>query len=169
MKALFILYCIQHRKDFCTSRHKQSSNLLVQFSRVLSTQSCSKTYGLYEARKTMGRESGESLGQSDLLLWGHAFSSALLLITGYRFFCARHEKILPPVFMCAGCVSLECLAVPAHSALKVLVFLSWVAQNNGMMLGISSLLLYSSCPAYQKVWVVYLSIFLSCIALMGKT
>lgn len=54
--------------------------------------------------------------------------------------------------MCAGCVSLECLAVPTHSALKVLVFLSWVAQNNGMLLGISSLLLYSSCPVYQKVW-----------------
>lgn len=110
-------------------------------------------------------------------LWDNqtSYSEAMLshllycLSLDIDFFCARHEKILPPVFMCAGCVSLECLAVPAHSALKVLVFLSWVAQNNGMMLGISSLLLYSSCPAYQKVWVVYLSIFLSCIALMGKT
>lgn len=86
---------VASRKDFCTSWHKQSPNLLVQFSRALSTQNCSKTYGLNEAWKATGREDGKSLGLSDFLLWNHASSSALL-VWQYVDLCAKYgEKHLP--------------------------------------------------------------------------
>lgn len=103
----------------------------MQFSRVLSTQSCSKTYGLNEAWKATGREDGKSLGQSDFLFWNHAFS-CFIGVTVYRFMCQTWGK--PPSYVTyARCCSVKC------SALKVLAVVSQVTQSNRVR-GVSLLL-----------------------------
>lgn len=167
MKALLLHYCSQHRKDFCTSRHKQSSNLLVQFSRVLSTQSCSKTWFKWSL-EDHGRRKWRVSGTIRPFILRPCFLICFIAYHCIWIFCARHEKTHPPVFTCTGSISSEWLDVLTCSAQKVLFLISWVVQGNRMLLGFCPLMYLPLALCIKKYGVVYATIFLNCLALMWK-
>lgn len=73
------------------------------------------------------------------------------------------------MFTWAGCLSFEWLDVPTPSALKGLVLVSWVAQDDRMLLGFRSLLYLPLALCIKKYGVVYLSVFLNHLALIWES